>query len=287
MDDDVQRENRRHETDHHYKQSQMQWMSNPQTSHHLKENMKIMSLIAERDSAFQEMSIALAEKKAALAERDMFFLQRDAAISDKNSALTQRDKALSALHHHQQQKQQQKQENHQYFHPELYNNNTTFNNNNNDIITNTNTASKSKWSKKESKTPTKKPKVTISIQNHQTSTRIRNQQQQDLGLNQLPFDFDDSTFPVPVCSCTGKYHQCYKWGDGGWQSSCCTLTVSAHPLPLTESKRHARMSGRKMSGGVFKRLVGKLVSEGWDLGVPVDLKDHWSRHGTNRYITIK
>ncbi|CAL9076378.1 barley B recombinant-like protein D isoform X1 [Musa acuminata AAA Group] len=108
---------------------------------------------------------------------------------------------------------------------------------------------------------------------------------QDLGLNQV--SFDDTTMPVPVCSCTGKYQQCYKWGNGGWQSACCTTTLSMYPLPVIPSKRHARVAGRKMSGSAFRKLLSRLAAEGYDLSLPVDLKDHWAKHGTNRYITIK
>lgn len=105
------------------------------------------------------------------------------------------------------------------------------------------------------------------------------------GLNEVTFD--DSSMPVPVCSCTGRYQPCYKWGNGGWQSACCTMTLSMYPLPVMPTKRHARVNGRKMSGTVFTRLLSRLASEGHDLRVPIDLKDHWSKHGTNRYITIK
>eukprot|EP00249_Psilotum_nudum_P010173 c22381_g2_i1 orf=1-825(-) len=28
--------------------------------------------------------------------------------------------------------------------------------------------------------------------------------------------------PIPYCSCTGLNQQCYRWGNGGWQSACCT-----------------------------------------------------------------
>ncbi|XP_042394093.1 barley B recombinant-like protein D [Zingiber officinale] len=107
----------------------------------------------------------------------------------------------------------------------------------------------------------------------------------DLGLNQVTFD--DSMMPAPVCSCTGKYRQCYKWGNGGWQSSCCTTTLSMYPLPVMPNKRHARMGGRKMSGNVFRRLLSRLAAEGHDLSLPVDLREHWAKHGTNRYITIR
>ncbi|KAF5176416.1 Gaga-binding transcriptional activator [Thalictrum thalictroides] len=108
---------------------------------------------------------------------------------------------------------------------------------------------------------------------------------QDLGLNQVPFD--DSAMPVPGCSCTGVLQQCYKWGKGGWQSACCTTTLSMYPLPVMPNKRHARLGGRKMSGSAFSKLLSRLASEGHDLSTPLDLKDHWARHGTNRYITIK
>ncbi|KAA3467041.1 basic pentacysteine6 -like protein [Gossypium arboreum] len=107
----------------------------------------------------------------------------------------------------------------------------------------------------------------------------------DLGLNQVVFD--DSTMAPPVCSCTGVLRQCYKWGNGGWQSSCCTTSLSMYPLPAVPNKRHARIGGRKMSGSAFNKLLTRLAAEGYDLSNPVDLKHHWAKHGTNRYITIK
>ncbi|XWS25868.1 hypothetical protein CRYUN_Cryun27aG0104300 [Craigia yunnanensis] len=108
---------------------------------------------------------------------------------------------------------------------------------------------------------------------------------QNLGLNQVVSD--DSTMPPPVCSCTGVLRQCYKWGNGGWQSSCCTTTLSMYPLPAVPNKKHARIGGRKMSGSAFNKLLSRLAAEGHDLSSPVDLKDNWAKHGTNRYITIK
>lgn len=108
---------------------------------------------------------------------------------------------------------------------------------------------------------------------------------QDLGLNLVTFD--ETTMPPPACSCTGKLQQCYKWGSGGWQSACCTTTLSMYPLPVMPNKRHARVAGRKMSGSAFTKLLSRLAAEGHDLSAPLDLKDHWARHGTNRYITIK
>uniref|UniRef100_A0A1D1Y9T5 GAGA-binding transcriptional activator n=1 Tax=Anthurium amnicola TaxID=1678845 RepID=A0A1D1Y9T5_9ARAE len=108
---------------------------------------------------------------------------------------------------------------------------------------------------------------------------------QDQGLNLV--NFDESAMPAPVCSCTGALQQCYKWGNGGWQSACCTTTLSVYPLPMVPNKRHTRLGGRKMSGSAFSKLLSRFAAEGRDLTMPVDLKDHWAKHGTNRYITIR
>jgi len=107
----------------------------------------------------------------------------------------------------------------------------------------------------------------------------------NLGLNQV--NFDESSMPVPVCSCTGVPQPCYKWGSGGWQSACCTTTMSMYPLPQATNKRYSRIGGRKMSGNVFAKLLNRLADEGHDLSAPLDLKDHWAKHGTNRYSTLK
>jgi hypothetical protein len=108
---------------------------------------------------------------------------------------------------------------------------------------------------------------------------------ESLGLNQI--NFDETTMPAPVCSCTGLPQPCYKWGNGGWQSACCTTTMSMYPLPQISNKRHARVGGRKMSGNVFTKLLNRLAAEGHDLSIPLDLKDHWSKHGSNRYSALK
>ncbi|KAF3646679.1 hypothetical protein FXO38_19061 [Capsicum annuum] len=69
----------------------------------------------------------------------------------------------------------------------------------------------------------------------------------NLGLNQI--NFDESAMPVPVCSCTGTTQPCYKWGHGGWQSACCTTTISMYPLPQISNKRYSRVGRRKMGSG--------------------------------------
>ncbi|KAL9690467.1 hypothetical protein QQ045_010865 [Rhodiola kirilowii] len=106
-----------------------------------------------------------------------------------------------------------------------------------------------------------------------------------LSLNELGLDY--ANLPVPFCSCTGNPQSCYKWGKGGWQSACCTTSLSMYPLPQIPNKRHSRMGGRKMSGGAFTKLIIRLASEGHDITVPIDLKNHWAKHGTNRYIIIR
>ncbi|KAH7285139.1 hypothetical protein KP509_33G015200 [Ceratopteris richardii] len=94
------------------------------------------------------------------------------------------------------------------------------------------------------------------------------------------FQIDVSTTASPFCSCTGTNRQCYRWGKGGWQSSCCTNSFSEYPLPMNTEKRGSRIAGRKMSGGAFKKLLEKLAGQGVDITQPIDLKDHWAKHGT-------
>nr|ADQ43182.1 BPC1 [Schrenkiella parvula] len=97
---------------------------------------------------------------------------------------------------------------------------------------------------------------------------------------------DISVLPVPVCTCTGSPQQCYRWGPGGWQSACCTTNISIYPLPMS-IKRRARIAGRKMSQGAFKKVLEKLASDGYNFRNAIDLKSHWARHGTNKFVTIR
>ncbi|KAF6168604.1 hypothetical protein GIB67_005216 [Kingdonia uniflora] len=100
-------------------------------------------------------------------------------------------------------------------------------------------------------------------------------------------DMDISGIPIPVCSCTGVPQQCYRWGCGGWQSACCTTSMSMYPLPMSTKRRGARIAGRKMSLGAFKKVLEKLMGEGNNLSNPIDLRTHWAKHGTNKFVTIK
>lgn len=100
-------------------------------------------------------------------------------------------------------------------------------------------------------------------------------------------DIDISGIPIPICSCTGTPQQCYRWGCGGWQSACCTTSISMYPLPLSTKRRGARIAGRKMSQGAFKKVLEKLAAEGYNISHPIDLKTHWAKHGTNKFVTIR
>ncbi|KAH1241395.1 Protein BASIC PENTACYSTEINE1 [Glycine max] len=99
-------------------------------------------------------------------------------------------------------------------------------------------------------------------------------------------DMDISSIPIPVCSCTGAPQQCYKWGSGGWQSACCTTGMSVYPLPMSTKRRGARIAGRKMSIGAFKKVLEKLAAEGYNFSNPIDLRTYWAKHGTNKFVTI-
>ncbi|RZC57967.1 hypothetical protein C5167_005275 [Papaver somniferum] len=108
-----------------------------------------------------------------------------------------------------------------------------------------------------------------------------------MGVNINGIDIDLSVIPIPVCSCTGAPQQCYRWGCGGWQSACCTTSISMYPLPMSNKRRGARIAGRKMSQGAFKKVLEKLATEGYSLSSPIDLRTHWAKHGTNKFVTIR
>ncbi|KAG8655861.1 protein BASIC PENTACYSTEINE4 isoform X3 [Manihot esculenta] len=315
MDDGGQHQSGRYKIDY-YKVANSAWSLMPPP--HLKEqnnalvmNKKIMAILAERDAAIQERNMALAEKKEALDARDEALQQRDKALAERDKALMERDNALAAI---------QYRENDVNFamnnesqrglkripHP-VYKSNAVVEalNSGETHITDTfpianvsaeslklRQTKRSKENKpassKASKAPRKGNKVAEDLNREGASDGKKFKVEwdsQDAGLNLV--NFDETTIPVPVCSCTGAPHQCYKWGNGGWQSSCCTTTMSSYPLPQMPNKRHARIGGRKMSGSVFRKLLGRLAAEGHDLSTPLDLKEYWARHGTNRYITIK
>ncbi|KAL8244616.1 hypothetical protein R6Q59_010874 [Mikania micrantha] len=66
-----------------------------------------------------------------------------------------------------------------------------------------------------------------------------------------------------------------------------TLKYLFFPLPMSPWRPGARVGGRKMSHGAYRKLLCRLASEGHNLSNPVDLKAHWAKHGTNNFVTIK
>lgn len=135
------------------------------------------------------------------------------------------------------------------------------------------------------KEPKKPPSVPRKKKDKPVSVGKREKKNQNEIVDGAMLDL--STIPVPVCSCTGVPRQCYRWGAGGWQSSCCTTNISEYPLPMSSSRPGARLAGRKMSIGAYGKLLQKLAAEGHDFSFAVDLKIHWARHGTNKFVTIR
>ncbi|CAL1385663.1 unnamed protein product [Linum trigynum] len=275
-------------------------------------NKKIMAILAEKDAAIQERNLAVAEKREAIKARDEAIQQREKALAERDKALMERDNAFAAI---------QYRDNTMNFsfgrgskripHPIYHTANDLEEAMNGGQMPSLGAAfpittipagthskpRQTKRSKENNAVSLKANKSPRKANNHKIGEDLNRKvvtegrkfksdwDTLDVGLNLI--SFDESTMPAPVCSCTGAPHQCYKWGNGGWQSSCCTTTMSCHPLPQLPNKRHARVGGRKMSGSVFMKLLSRLAAEGHDLGIPLDLKNYWARHGTNRYITIK
>ncbi|XP_011018447.1 PREDICTED: protein BASIC PENTACYSTEINE7-like [Populus euphratica] len=133
----------------------------------------------------------------------------------------------------------------------------------------------------------KQPKKISSKKTKGQITLEAKHEKKNLDIDIGKINFDLSGVPSPFCSCTGMPRVCYKWGAGGWQSSCCTDSISEHPLPMSSTRPGVRMAGRKMSNGAYVKLLLKLSAEGYNLSHPLDMKKHWARHGTNKFVTIK
>ncbi|XP_031495190.1 barley B recombinant-like protein D isoform X1 [Nymphaea colorata] len=305
MEKGGQRENG-HKPDQYKPMLSHQWIPPPQS---MKDHtaMKLMAVMAERDAAIQQRDAAVNEKKAALSERDIAIIHRDAAYAERNAAWMERDAAIAALEYARENGMACPPSVHvansrvsggKYIHSDAacHVRETPMTNvypmSVSDAVLNVKPG-RVRAPRKERKvvtalkpTPrTRKPRRGGAGEDLNKQIPKHEWKDQGLGLNQVAFD--DSTMPIPVCSCTGEFQQCYKWGNGGWQSACCTTTMSLYPLPVLPNKKHTRMGGRKMSGSAFGKLLNKLAAEGYDLSMPLDLKDHWAKHGTNRYITIK
>ncbi|THG12619.1 hypothetical protein TEA_005468 [Camellia sinensis var. sinensis] len=271
--------------------------------------------IAERDMAMLQRDAAIAERNSAIDERDKVLaaLQfRESSMNENNISPDSPGNGVlrggaKHLHHHQQMHHSVAQLAETEYDPRKIPTSNPYQST--EVACETTTKPRKVKQAKETKTkkPSKSPRKGkrghegVSQAAMSTSNGWENEDdlvgededldgrlvmwKDNLGSNQV--NFDESTMPVPVCSCTGLPQPCYKWGSGGWQSACCTTTMSMYPLPQMSNKRHARIGGRKMSGSAFTKLLNRLAAEGHDLFTPLDLKDHWAKHGTNRYNTVK
>jgi hypothetical protein len=311
MDDNGQHDNGKYKMDY-YKGPQNPW--NMMTQHQVKErnnaldmNKKIMGILAERDAAIRERNVAMQEKKDALVARDEALDVRDKALAERDNALMERDNVIAMAQYRENainfplggggsQRGPKRLHHPTYHHADMAEPLNTSMVQIPDafpvmvIPAEGNKGKRTKENKalspKPLKSPRKSKKIGEDLNINTDVKKVKTEwKSQDIGLNLL--NFDETTMPVPVCSCTGVPRQCYKWGNGGWQSSCCTTTLSEYPLPQMQNTRHARGGGRKMSGSVFSKLLSRMAAEGHDLSQPVDLKDFWAKHGTNRYIIIK
>ncbi|KAI5056909.1 hypothetical protein GOP47_0028727 [Adiantum capillus-veneris] len=241
--------------------------------------MKLMDMVAERDAAVAVRDTAMAEKKTALVERDAAFLQREVAYADRTVALNERDAAYAVLA-----MMRVGKENNGQGIPMAATGHGKKQDGNKETqrITAAGQGSKdlTPQSKRKRKQKALQDVITASGKDGQEAI-VGN-----VSDAMAPF-FLSGAPPHPYCSCTGSNQQCYRWGKGGWQSACCTNFLSMYPLPMSTTKRNSRVPGRKMSGGAFSKLLERLVTEGVDISEPVDLRNYWAKHGTNRYITIK
>lgn len=280
-------------------------------------NIKVDDVQHELNSVIAERDAALAEKHHANAERDSALLQRDIAYADRHAAMMERDNALAelAMIRGEGSNSESAAKLMQVVHmamdhlPEgsdlLCSVPTPIDGMESNHIEGTKLpqrrakqavqkaqkestrkrkdADAPSQSQKETKTSRKRPKG----QGEQANVETIRREDDSKAVVLYEAQIDMSLTALPFCSCTGVNRQCYRWGSGGWQSACCTNSISEYPLPMSTTKRGSRVGGRKMSGGAFKKLLEKLAGEGVDITQPIDLKDRWAKHGTNRYIIVK
>ncbi|CAM6093641.1 unnamed protein product [Calypogeia fissa] len=286
--------------------------------------LKLLKAIAERDAAILERNNALAERKAARVERDAALLRCDLAFAERDSALVERDAAVAALtaaragrfttfgdwNRHVPSNvgstkalqappvtdscsfdvdvqsvpacQWKGQLSRSGLCSELFQKSGVVGNMK-DIQRDLRVKRKFGKDLKHGLLPPRKRSPEQKSLGHQLDCLDKDEHGIS-GAEEVDGSFSNS---FPYCSCTGVNQPCYKWGNGGWQSACCTTMISMYPLPMNPKKRSSRLAGRKMSAGAFEKLLEKLSSEGVNIKCPIDLKDHWAKHGTNRYVTLR
>ncbi|CAK9872192.1 unnamed protein product [Sphagnum jensenii] len=255
--------------------------------------LQLMAVIAERDAALLEKNTAIAEKMAAWAERDAALLQRDAALADRDSALLKRDAAISALAKVEKESSscaRKRPSSAGGIHGSKLLQRVGFAEHYSLVVSPGVPAQNKALHLAVKKVESWPSPIQRQLQEYQVKGDEEEGQTRE---SEIASTASYATMPVsaptriPYCSCTGMNQQCYRWGSGGWQSACCTTLLSLHPLPMNPKKRGSRVAGRKMSAGAFDKLLEKLKLEGVDVSYSVDLKDHWAKHGTNRYVTLR
>lgn len=275
---------------------------------------KLTQVTVERDAALAERDKAIADKKNACTERDAALLQRDVAYADRNTAWVERDKAITALtimcgngNDSEGAAKLLQVVNYVANRPPMGNNLLCLPSTVEEVNHHAEGKGLQRQAKQHGKaakkeTPKKRKASGVASQEKKGTRSSKKKRKQQEGQSKVekvkqeevcksivayvpPYDL--ASTPVPLCSCTGTNRQCYRWGSGGWQSSCCTTFLSVYPLPLNHTKRSSRVAGRKMSGGAFKKLLERLAGAGEDITQPIDLKNHWAKHGTNKYVTVK
>ncbi|KAH7438598.1 hypothetical protein KP509_04G022500 [Ceratopteris richardii] len=274
---------------------------------------RVTEVIRERDEAYADRDKALTEKKIACNERDAAMVQRDVAYADRNRAWMERDKAIAALTIICSNSDDPEGAakllqvlnliaNHSHGGNNLlsapmsaqqvgnWDEDIPFQRQGKQGIK----AAKRETSKKRKHSMNSSQDLQVSKsykkkQMQQVKVKLGRSKQGETSNSLIPYvpPYDLASTPVPFCSCTGTKRQCYRWGSGGWQSSCCTTFLSAYPLPVNHARRNSRVAGRKMSGGAFKKLLDRLAGTGVDVTQPIDLKNHWAKHGTNKYVTVR
>ncbi|BFI43562.1 protein MpBPCU [Marchantia polymorpha subsp. ruderalis] len=286
--------------------------------------LKLVKAIAERDAAILERNSAIAEKKAACVERDAALLRCDLAFSERDSALVERDAAVAALGAVRAGKFATFTEWTRHGSPNAVTSKTLQppvvdsspfsvdfasaaacqwksavgrTNICSEYIQKQSMAGNVRESQRDLRSKRKIGKDTkqgfLSSRKRPPEQKLLIYQRENLDQNERGSSVTEEVADenicnsIPYCSCTGVNQPCYKWGNGGWQSACCTTMISMYPLPMNPKKRSSRLAGRKMSAGAFEKLVEKLTLEGVNVRCPIDLKDHWAKHGTNRYVTLR
>lgn len=284
----------------------------------------VEEFLSERDLAIAERDAALVEKQSANSERDSALLQRDIAYADRHAAWVERDNALAELSMLQANESNPEStaqlmqvvniavnrfpiESNLLGYPAT----NGLGNSNIEGKLPQRRAKEWVWQAEEEMTSKQKENgVTRQVKDENgavspakkgSKVSKKRRKQVDGPINGENIEREDasksvvlcaapvhmSLTAIPYCSCTGISRSCYRWGNGGWQSACCTNLISEYPLPMNHTKQGARVAGRKMTIGAFKKLLERLAGEGVNVTQPIDLKDHWAKHGTNRYITVR